>query len=166
MKLEFGSNGPSKKSGFLTVDVRNIPCVDYVCNAWDIGNHVAVTSVSEIYSRHFFEHLTFRQGSLVLHIWKSILKPGGILEIMIPNMDLHIEQFRGLKTNQKAITGFWGWQRGDLLDTWDVHKSGYNLDSLTKVLHTHEYINVESLKGPMHKHLHVTCIKPLEKDTT
>ena len=47
-------------AGFKTCDIRNVPGVDFVCPAWEIERHVELNTVDEIFSRHFFEHPTFR----------------------------------------------------------------------------------------------------------
>ena len=92
MKIEFGCGETPTKIGFKTCDVRKVPGVDFVCPAWEIDKHIKENSVSEIFSRHFFEHLTFRQGELVLDVWKKILLPQGIIEMCLPNMLFHINQ--------------------------------------------------------------------------
>ena len=65
MNLEFGCGENPTKEGFKTCDIRNLPGVDYACPAWKITEHVAPNTVDEIWSRHFFEHLTFAQGKVV-----------------------------------------------------------------------------------------------------
>ena len=74
MKLEFGCGETPRKPDFLGVDVRSFPNIKYVCNAWEIDQHVEENTVDEIFSRHFFEHLTFQQADLTLASWYKILK--------------------------------------------------------------------------------------------
>jgi predicted SAM-dependent methyltransferase len=73
MDIEFGCGEAPTKVGYKTCDIRDVRGVDFVCNAWDIKKHVNEHTVDNIFSRHFFEHLTFPQGELVLHDWLSIL---------------------------------------------------------------------------------------------
>ena len=77
MNIEFGSGENPTMAGFKTCDIRNVPGVDFVCPAWEIERHVELNTVDEIFSRHFFEHLTFIQGEKVLQAWYNILKPYG-----------------------------------------------------------------------------------------
>ena len=156
MKLEFGC-GESPSPGFTSCDIRELPGVDYVCNAWDITNHVADNSVDLIYSRHFFEHLTFVQADWTLSAWKNILKPGGEVQIMVPDMRFHINQWlnpqrkttinNGMQSDEEwAISGFWGKQREtEIGEIWDIHKSGYDFELLRDSLVNHGFNNVSRI---------------------
>lgn len=165
MKLEFGAGETPTKTGFLTVDVRDLPGVNYVCNAWDIDKHVQPNTVDEIFSRHFFEHLTFEQGEIVLEKWKTILKPGGRCEMMLPNMAHHIHQWTNLRNDtkefQRAKEGFWGRQRESLTSNWDIHKSGYDEETLTALLKSFNFKNIKPLSRHTikHKNLHLEFYK-------
>lgn len=163
MKLEFGGGETPKRPDFTQVDVRKITEDTLVCNAWDIDKHVKPNTVTEIYSRHFFEHLTFAQGEKVLDVWKTILVPGGKCEMLLPNLTFHIHQWVHLREDPKseewAKAGFWGWQRGELEDTWDVHKSGYDSTSLIQLLISKDYKDIESLKSDKSKNIHVRFFK-------
>jgi len=165
MKLEFGSGETPTKEGFLTVDVRDLPGVDYVCNAWEIDKHVSENSVDEIFSRHFFEHLTFEQGERQLQVWHKILKPGGRCEMMLPNMVHHVHQWIHLRNDPHALKraqeGFWGRQRESLTETWDIHKSGYDEETLTALVKRFNYVDIKPLSKHTikHKHLHLEFYK-------
>ena len=159
MQIEFGCGETPTKPGFKTCDVRNLPNVDFVCEAWNIDQYVDNNSVDEIFSRHFFEHLTFNQGEIVLDKWIKILKPGGICEMMLPNMTYHIDQWVNRRYEHKQLrhakAGFWGWQRGEFDDVWDIHKSGYDREMLTELLKEKKFVNIQSLTNDSNKHLHL-----------
>jgi predicted SAM-dependent methyltransferase len=160
VKLEIGAgeaagNNPDWKYS----DVRAVPGVDFVCNAWDIDEHVEDNVVEKIYSRHFFEHVTFRQGEVVLEKWLKIMKPGGVCEMMLPNMDFHVKQYISGSKPEHCRAGFWGWQRGEFEEVWDVHKSGYNVKSLSALVKSKGFVNYKSLRSTSDKHLHVTFEK-------
>jgi len=163
MKIEFGCGETPTKQGFKTCDVRDVPGVDFVCPAWDIDKHVKENSVDEIFSRHFFEHLTFKQGEVVLDKWKRILKNNGRCEMMLPNMTFHINQWVNLRNEGKnlrhAKAGFWGWQRGEFDDVWDLHKSGYDRELLTALLIEKGFKKIKSLASDTSKHLHLEFYK-------
>ena len=171
--LEFGSGENPKRKNFKTVDVRNLPNVSYVCKSWEISMLIDENTVDEIFSRHFFEHLTFEQGRKTLTAWYNILKKNGKVEMIIPDMEHHIKQWLDLNRKTKevkrsggnnstfqkeAIKGFWGGQRGDLEDTWDIHKSGYDFNLLKELLEQHGFKNVERIKDAP-KNLHIVCYK-------
>ena len=165
MNLEFGCGENPTKEGFKTCDIRNLPGVDYACPAWKITEHVEPNTVDEIWSRHFFEHLTFAQGKVVLDQWYNILKPGGIMGMMLPNLDFHLRQLNtwndmNAKGKQDCRAGLWGWQHGDFEDTWDTHKSGYNKNMLFELLSQHGFVNLVSKRNPKNRHLEISCNKP------
>lgn len=159
MNIEFGCGENPTKEGYLTCDIRDLPGIDFVCPAWEIHTRVAEESVDNIFSRHFFEHLTFEQGRVFLENCRKILKPGGSMEMMLPNMSFHIMQWIDGREEEHARAGFYGWQRGAFDDTWDVHKSGYTSVSLRKTLAMARYTNIKSLRPVSDKHLHMIAYK-------
>ena len=162
MKIEVGCGTNPTKEGFKTCDIRDLPGVDYVCKAWDLDNYVEPDTVEHIYSRHFFEHLTFTQGRYVLEMWHKLLKPDGICEMILPNMTFHIMQWIVRPTEKslkQAKAGFWGHQNDGFEDTWPVHKSGYDVETLSELLNECGYGNIKSLQPKDNRHLHITCNK-------
>lgn len=175
MKLEFGCGDKPRKAkeGFLGVDIRKFPNVTYVCKAWEIIEHVPANSVSEIYSRHFLEHLTWVQVDLTLDAWYKILKPGGNCQIIVPDMLFHIKQW--LNPNRKtafnkrmgaapisdedwAKKSIFGTQRGSIDDIWDIHKSGFDFALLQDLLKEKQFTNIIRNKSSR-KNLDVSCLK-------
>jgi len=159
MKIEFGCGETPRHPEFKSCDVRDVPGVDFVCPAWEIDKQVADNTVEEIFSRHFFEHLTFQQGDFVLSKWYKILKVGGRMEMILPNLDYHVKQWVNKTDLKFALAGFYGWQRGEFEDTWDTHKSGYNFDTLYTLLRSHKFDKITRLKTTKGKHLHIACFK-------
>lgn len=162
MMIEFGCGETPSKQGFKTCDIRNLPGVDFVCEAWEIDKFIEESSVDEIFSRHFFEHLTFKQGEKLLDTWYKILKPTGAIEMIIPNMTFHLKQWMSRSSEKEfnhAKAGLWGWQRGDIGDMWDLHKSGYDFESLKTLLIKKKYKNIELLSELDSNHLHVKFYK-------
>lgn len=158
MNIEFGCGDNPLRKDYKTSDIRDIPGVDFACPAWDIDNYVELNSVDIIFSRHMFEHLTFAQGKKTLETWYKILKPGGMVEMSLPNMDFHVNQWIKGKDMEHALAGFWGWQREGETDVWDVHKSGYNEKTLKTLVEQHNFKKYKRLPTKP-KHLWVTFIK-------
>jgi len=130
MKIEFGGGETPRRPDYVQCDVRSIGgTVDYCCNAWEIHGLIFEACVEEIYSRHFFEHLTFEQGEKTLVSWQIVLQSGGKVDMILPDLNFHLKQWAAgdLKF---ARRGLWGKQRGLLTDTWDIHKSGYTYPDL------------------------------------
>lgn len=167
MKIEFGCGENPQYEGWKTCDVRNLPSIDYVCNAWDIDKHVEENSVDEITSRHFLEHLTFRQAVVYTEACYKILKPGGTFEFVIPNFVWHVRQWlteenvMGFHIDnpfQRGMDGLWGKQRGELEELWDTHKAGYKPWQAIKLCKDAGFDNVEQIESSI-KNLHIKAVK-------
>ena len=160
MNIEFGCGDNPTKQGFKTCDIRSLPKIDYVCPAWDIDTLVEHNSVDNIFSRHFFEHLSFIQGRKTLRAWQNIMKPGAICEMLLPDIDFHIQQWISGQDIEHAQAGFWGWQREGDTEVWDIHKSGYNFNTLQNILVQEKFVNIERIKNKG-IHLHVKFSKSI-----
>lgn len=172
MKIEFGC-GESPRSGFIGCDIRPLDNVKYQCNPWELHEKIKHETVSHIYSRHFFEHLTYAEGRKTLLTSWLILKKGAIFEIVLPDIEYHINQFLS-KTRRHdnfkchlgtiseldhAIAGLYGWQRNSETEGyWDVHKSGYDQEMLEYILKEHGFSNIKRVKTKPY-HLHLVSIK-------
>lgn len=145
LRLDVGC-GARLREGHVGVDVRALPGVKYVCDAWELDRQLEPASVDAIYSRHFFEHLSFAQGELTLRAFRRVLRPQGGLQLIVPDIRYHMKQFLGATPRsvsaanprwtgrQHALAGFWGWQRDGDRALWDVHKAGYDEDMLAEAL--------------------------------
>ena len=141
IQIEFGCGAVPRQPGYKTCDIRDLPGVDYVCSAIDIADYCEHNTVSNIFSRHMFEHLSFHDGELHLEACMKILAPGGAIK--------------------HARAGFWGWQREvEEGQDWDIHKSGYDTLTMTQLLTNKGFINVKSHSKPTGKHLIVSALKP------
>lgn len=166
MKIEFGGGDTPRKPNFTQVDVRKINNNTIVCNAWDIDQYVKSNTVEEIYSRHFFEHLTHNQAKRVLTAWYKICKEGAKIELICPNMQFHLWQWNNWdklteKEKSHCRAGFWGWQRESDESAWDLHKSGYDFSKLKELIEKFNFKNITKIMpdGPEDKHLAVEFYK-------
>lgn len=82
-KLEIGP-GPKRIPGFETMNIMYGLDVDYV---WDATREMPFASdtFALIYASHILEHVAWYQTLAVLKEWVRILRPGGSLEIWVPN---------------------------------------------------------------------------------
>lgn len=155
--------GEDARTGYLGCDVRDLPGVSVVCQAWEVSRFCK--NVREIYSRHMMEHLTMPQFEATLADWHKALADGGSIEIIVPNMDFHMEQWqravwdeaswtRQFSDARHVFASIWGWQReagtehGDGsaggAALWDVHKCGFNEKSITFFLTRAGFCDVET----------------------
>lgn len=82
-QLEIGP-GPSRLPGFETLDVVGGRHVDYVADA---SRRLPFRSETFdlVYASHILEHIPWYLSQAVLIDWVRILKPGGALEVWVPN---------------------------------------------------------------------------------
>jgi predicted SAM-dependent methyltransferase len=139
VKLDIGA-GSRRRDGYLSVDVRPEAKPDIVSAAWELWT-VANNIVTEIYSRHMIEHLDPNDARRTFARWAELLSPGGLLNVIAPDLEFHARQLLGTVTSsfpnqeQHAMAGFYGWRdetRGG--DREDAHRWGYTEESLTRIL--------------------------------
>lgn len=139
MKLEIGS-GKKPRKGYLTCDIRDLPNVDYVCSADELP--FENNKIDEIYSRHVVEHFAFKEFLKVLKEWNRVLKIGGDIYIICPNLLWHLKQVlegshqsfytkeSGKNARYWGFGSLFGWQQ----DEHDIHKFGYYFELLKDIL--------------------------------
>ncbi len=149
-KVEIGC-GKKRRPGYECCDVRNLPGVDHVCEADNLP--FPDSSIEEIYSRHLVEHLTLKEFLKTLSEWNRVLKIGGTLYIVCPNLLWHLEQI--LKGSHESFYNkdsgkndrYWGygslfgWQQ----DKYDIHKFGYYFELLSDVLEEAGFTDIRNL---------------------
>lgn len=81
--LEIGP-GPKRLEGFETFNITGGPNVDYVGDATR-GLPFEDNSFDLLYASHILEHVAWYKTDEVLREWVRVLKPGGSLEIWVPN---------------------------------------------------------------------------------
>lgn len=126
--LEMGADKKGS-NGWLTVDLtRNCDIF------WDLRRGIPFPneSVSKIYSSHFFEHLTFKEGQILLDECLRVLIFGGTFSICVPNAKIYIEAY--LKSELD-------------LNRFGNHKPAYN--NTTKI----DYLNYIAYMDGEHKYM-------------
>ncbi|MFK8114884.1 MAG: methyltransferase domain-containing protein [Rubripirellula sp.] len=90
IKLELGAGAVRGENGWVTVD-WNKRCDVY----WDLTVALPFPAdcVSQIYTSHTLEHLTYHQTQGLLKDCLRVLKPGGEISICVPNARHYIEAY-------------------------------------------------------------------------
>jgi len=127
--LEVGAGNKKGSNGWLTIDVTK-NCDIF----WDLrkGLPFPDESINKIYSSHFFEHLSYKEGQGFLDECLRVLQLGGQFSICVPNAKIYIEAYLGseLDTNK-----YFGW------------KPAYN--NTTKI----DYVNYTAYMDGQHKYM-------------
>jgi len=87
--------------------------------AWELP--LQSQTVEEIYSRHFFEHLTPSEADRTLIEWRRVLKLDGKIRMIIPNLLYHCKQifiegqseFVKESNFNHALYSIYGWPIGE-----------------------------------------------------
>lgn len=138
-KLHIGC-GDKYIPGFVHIDARELPHVDYVTPA-DKLDMFADQSVDLIYSCHMLEHLRRNEVAIVLREWHRVLKPGGILRLAVPDFEKIVEVY--LKT--KDLKSFLGLLAGRQDYPENTHYGVFDFAYLSEILseigfkNTHRY---------------------------
>ncbi len=152
MKIEIGG-GLSPRNGYINCDVRKLDTVDYVCKANNLPFEDC--SLDEIYSRHVVEHFSFKEFLEVLKEWNRVLRIGGKLYIICPNLLWHLEQIlsgshksfftkeRGKNDRYWGFGSLFGWQQ----DRFDSHKFGCYFELLLDILTEFNFEKIVNLTG-------------------
>lgn len=93
--LEVGAGNKREKNEWITLDMTE-NCDIY----WDLRKGIPFPgeSISKMYSSHFLEHLSFREGQVFLKECLRVLVPGGSFSICVPNSRIYIEAYYLNKT--------------------------------------------------------------------
>jgi len=85
--------GPNILNDFINLDYMWMPGVDLV---WDITKGIPFENsyFSGIYSEHCLEHLSYQQAKLLLGEIFRLLKPSGLLRIVVPDANLYLQIYQ------------------------------------------------------------------------
>lgn len=102
MKLHLGC-GDCHLEGWINVDRRYQPGVDRVDNI-GLLTRLGPDSVDAIYCCHALDHFSRHEYPRVLARWFILLKPGGILQLSMPDFRAIAEHYESYG-NLEALTG-------------------------------------------------------------
>ena len=176
IKIEIGSGRKSRK-GYLHCDIKKMPNVDYVCSADRLP--FKDNAVDEIYSRHLIEHFTLKEAVDVLKEWNRVLKKGGNVYIICPDLLWTLNQIskgshkslyvkkKGKNDRYWGFGSLFGWQQ----DRYDIHKFGYYFSLLKDLLEECGFGKIKNYtnkpnsleKAPWHLEVEAVKIKKFKK---
>lgn len=128
-KINIGC-GHIQPEGYINVDARALPGVDVTCEASDLP--FDDECLEEIFSSHLVEHFTeFELLRKILPHWRSKLKVGGALRIVLPDAVSMINDFSNGEMSfddlRKVTFGAQDYEG-------DFHYNMYSFSSLTEML--------------------------------
>jgi GT2 family glycosyltransferase len=145
VRLNMGC-GPFPMEGFINIDQ-----FDHV-NPDLVGDITALPyepgTVSEIYAGHVLEHFIFEEGMSALRYWYSLLKPGGLISVVVPDYDYLVKEYAANPTPERLR---------EFNDTYiysgiqpSPHLYAYSADLLEVVMRDAGFINL--VRMPVNHH--------------
>jgi SAM-dependent methyltransferase len=167
----------------VQVDLADEPHIDYRCDIrslpdeWEGQFDVAK-------AHHVLEHFDFAETATVLAEWLRILKPGGKIEISVPDLQVFGELLAEGKMDVLAQGGIWGdqahpyWQQkpyggyDESKTRWlqhsndhNHHKSGFTARFLIDLMKDIGFVNVTAERRLMYAEIHAVGYKDKPEQT-
>lgn len=119
-------NSRAEKLGQLTrVDIREECNPDYRCDVRFLP--FADNSYDIVFSSHVLEHFSREESPKVLKEWLRVVKPGGEIHLVLPNIEWAFENF---EDRNNAMNVLYGGQS----NPYDFHMTGYTPNTLINLL--------------------------------
>lgn len=128
--------------GFKHHDIQALPGIDYVCDLFDIKEHVKEELFEEVQLTHALEHFPTKETQKVLSLLKSLLAEGGKLYIEVPNFAWHAKLLMQGRERDAVYYAF-----GGQLNEWDFHKTGFTESILREELELAGFNDVHIQNG-------------------
>lgn len=124
--LEIGP-GWSPNEGYLTLDIRDLPHVDYVLDASG-PLPFRDGEFSRVLASHVLEHFGHAKTRPILKEWGRIIEPGGEIEIHCPDLEWAFRNYvAGNISLGVAVLNIFGAQEYE----YDYHKTGFDWVTLS-----------------------------------
>ncbi len=105
------------------------------------GIPIKSNSVDYIFSCHFIEHLSKNDANFLLSECYRVLKKGGIIRSVIPDLD-HAIYLMNNGEKAKALNAYFFIEEGEITD-FSRHKYMYDFDLFRELLHSHMFRNIK-----------------------
>lgn len=125
LKLHLGC-GPDYKDGYTNVDIRKEVRADLHADVRKLSLEDA--TVDEILARNILEHFPIAETVTILGEWRRILKPDGVLMIIVPDIRYWSQQYLNkiIKSDDFVYRMY-----GGQTSPYDIHYTGFD-DSLIR----------------------------------
>lgn len=141
-KINLGS-GRDYRDGWINVDAHYpgpINVNNDIVTLPSFRNGIAV----EMLASHSLEHLGKQQGIRALKRWYQVLKPGGLLTIIVPNIPIFMKLW--VEAYEKGEPDVWGFRSQTIWGNQDTegeyHRYGYDQERLHYLLQKLGYVDI------------------------
>lgn len=145
LRLNLGGAGEgflnSKMEGFLTVDLRDVPDTDVLCDVSKLEPFQDAT-VEVAYASNVLEHFSIHETVNVLKEWHRVLKKGGKLYVSVPDFDAAVKLYHKCGLTPWLVFHLWGDQKHEL----NYHYVCFTFATLAKALTDAGFSDVKRVK--------------------
>jgi predicted SAM-dependent methyltransferase len=105
-------------------------------------------SIDYVYTSHYLEHNSVRDAHHLIAEVFRILKAGGVLRVVVPDLELgarrYLETLKNSPSDQRAAIDFLEWLQLGRPGVRDPHLWMYDAASLSALLREHGFVNVRN----------------------
>lgn len=143
LRLNLGCGGHSK-TGYINIDLNEGQNPDVVMDVTKLEYEDG--SADEILAYHILEHFCLDHANGVLSEWKRVLKDGGVMYVIVPDVDVFTKRYVTGHFNLGQLG--WGLIGHDHEDAsiLDTHKVLYNEERLAQTLFDVGFSQIERVK--------------------
>lgn len=142
-KLDIGS-GSKPRSGYMRHDIRPLEGIDIVCDAKKFPEEY-YDSFDEVFASNVLEHFNRFEVKHVLKEWTKLVRKGGIIDIVVPDVREICRQF----VDEKIDIGFFSYVMFGGNDyEFNIHKYGFDIALLQEWLQELGFEIIKSTSGP------------------
>lgn len=151
IKLNIGC-GTDYKEDWVNVDNNSDENIERLDLNWDMRNPLPFeeNSVDYVFNEHFLEHLTVEEGQVVIKDLMRVLKPGGVLRIAVPDLEVVVNKYlKNNLTEDPTIKKFdltWIKTRAEFINVsfrWWGHKWLYDFEELKRRIEEAGFLKIE-----------------------
>lgn len=129
------------KHDYLNLDLRPVSGAHVVCDVRALP--IRERCVDHLLARHILEHFGHAETLELLEEWRRVLKNGGTLEIIVPNL---VREWRWRIDDEAdayelVVKSLYGGQR----NVYDYHKNAFNWRYLREALEQAGYASVQRM---------------------
>jgi len=149
MALLYPFTGRSKKMSFKEF-YRKVKSNKVLHHNLFYGIPFRNNSIPNVFSSHFFEHLTYESARFLFSESYRVLTPGGTIRILVPSLEVQLEKMKiALQEcdagNYELIQPYITEQFVEIQDPFSYHRYMYTVDSLKKVMEKEGFSDVNEM---------------------
>ncbi len=154
--LEIGGGENPLYPNYAQVDIRKLPKIKYNNDARALP--FPSNSISNIASSYMLSCFNKNEAEIALREWFRVLKPGGKLEIHVPDLEQTMKDFISTQ-DEELLLEIYGSQEDEL----SSFSYGWSFQTLERILSRVNFVRLGMVKKPVNKPLSLSLevFKPL-----